>query len=121
MKIEYEKNGDYLIPKLDVKSDLDFSKLNKYGLLRYEILKEFKEVEFQQLLLENKMQKHLLDMQKEIKIEMKRIIQELTEKENITEDLKEKNHLEWTGAMNNIKNRAEEVILKQIILRDEVI
>ncbi len=120
MKIEYEKNGDYLIPKLGVKSDLDFSKLNKYGLLKYDMLKEFKEAEFKQLLLENKMQKHLLDMQKEIKIEMKRIIKELAEKENITEELKEKNHLEWARAMNNIKNRAEQIILKEIILRDEV-
>lgn len=120
MKIDYIKNGDYLIPNLTFENDLNLSKLNKYGLLRYNLLKEYMIIDYTELLLENKLQNHLEEVQDTATTMVDTIIIELTEKENVNEELKEKDHLEWAKAMKNIKNRAEEVVLKEIVLRKEV-
>ena len=121
MKIEYIKSGDYLVPNINIKNDLDLYKLNKYGRMRYKFIKEVMKIEYMNLLMENKLQKHLLDIQNKVRKELDKLICLLAEKENITEDLKEFDNFEWTKCMNNIKNRAEEVVINKIIYKKEVI
>lgn len=65
--------------------------------------------------MDNKLQEHLEEMDKEAQKRYNIIIKQLMEKENVTEELKQKEQLKWVGLMNNFKNLAEEIILKELI------
>lgn len=113
--IEYIKVGDYYMPNLKAPEGVKISKLSKYGRLRLRYLKGNKKAEYTILFMDNKLQNHLIEIDKIAKKRFDFLMKQLTEKENITEELKAKNQLEWVGKMNNIKNCAEEMILKELI------
>lgn len=115
MKIEYTKMGDYYIPNLVAPRQMKNFKIGKYGLLRLRYLKENKNALYQSMLMKNKLQKHLMYIDKMANDRVNELINKLAEKENITEKLKATNQMEWVGKMNNIKNRAEEIIIDEII------
>jgi len=115
MKIEYSKVGDYYLPNLVAPENMQKFELGKYGKLRLRYLKEHKKAEYSILLMDNKLQKHLMDVDKIATEMFESLMKQYAEKENITEDLKAKDQLKWVGLMNNIKYSAEEIILKELI------
>ena len=115
MNIEYRKVGDYYLPNLVAPENIKNFKLGKYGKLRLNYLKDFKKAKYTILLMDNKLQKHLMQIEKQANDRFELLMKQLIEKENITEELKATNQMEWVGRMNNIKNRAEEIILKELI------
>ena len=115
MKIEYTKVGDYYLPNLVAPENMKNFKLGKYGKLRLRYLKEHKNAEYIILLMDNKLQKHLLEVDKIANERFELLMKQFAEKENITEELKAKDQLKWVGLMNNIKHSAEEIILKELI------
>ena len=115
MKIEYTKVGDYYLPNLVAPENMKNFKLGKYGKLRLRYLKEHKNAEYIILLMDNKLQKHLLEVNKIANERFELLMKQYAEKENITEELKAKDQLKWVGLMNNIKHSAEEIILKELI------
>ena len=117
MDITYRKEGDYYVPNIKAPEQIKGFKLEKYSGLRLQFLKEHRRGEYTYLLIENKLQSHLLEVQKNAKNEYEMLMKELKIKENITEELKAHNQLEWVQKMNNIKNRAEEIAYNEIIYR----
>ena len=115
MSIEYRKVGDYYLPNLVAPVNIKNFKLGKYGKLRLNYLKTHKKAEYTILLMDNKLQKHLMQIDKQANDRFELLMKQLIEKENITEELKATNQMEWVVRMNNIKNRAEEIILKELI------
>ena len=115
MKLEYIKCGDYYIPNLISPKNIKNFKIGKYGNLRLRYLKEHKKAEYTILLMDNKLQKHLMDIDKAANKRFELLMKQFTEKENITEELKATNQMEWVCRMNNIKNRAEEIIFNELI------
>lgn len=115
MDIEYRKVGDYYLPNLVTPENIKNFKLGKYGKLRLKYLRDFKKAEYTILLMDNKLQKHLMQINKQANDRFEILMKQLAEKENIKEELKATNQMEWVGRMNNIKNRAEEIILKELI------
>ena len=115
MKIEYTKVGDYYLPNLVAPENMKNFKLGKYGKLRLRYLKEHKNAEYIILLMDNKLQKHWLEVDKIANERFELLMKQYAEKENITEELKAKDQLKWVGLMNNIKHSAEEIILKELI------
>ena len=115
-KITYRKEGDYLIPNLCIKDyeKSDYS-IGKYGHLRLNFLKEHKRVLYTELLLTGKLSKHLALIDEDAKKRVSYIVNKLAKAEGINEDLKQTNQMEWVQAMNNIKNRAEETVLNELI------
>ena len=114
MELEYTKVGDYYIPNLIAPNMKDF-KIGKYGRKRLRYLKENKKVEYTILLLENKLQAHLIEIDKTANDRFELLMKQFAEKENITEELKATNQMEWVGKMNAIKNAVEEIIFKEYI------
>ena len=114
-KIEYIKVGDYYIPNLVDTASVNASELGKYGRMRLNYLKEHKKTEYTILWLNNKLRPHLKEIDKIANERFDLIMKQLAERENITEELKAANQLEWVGRMNSIKNRAEEILLKELI------
>ncbi len=115
--ITYHKEGDYLIPNLIIESNNKNQHIGKYGHLRLKYLKEHKRGFYTELLMVSELQNHLSDVD-EVAIKMvSDTIKKLSKQEGITEELKANNQLEWVQAMNNIKNRAEEIVFKELLYR----
>ncbi len=114
MNINYTKSGDYLLPDLILKDKEQFN-IGKYGLLRLNYIKKYKLGLYFDLLTSDTLNEYLRNIDTTIMEKVQKLIKELTEKENITEELKSSNQMLWIGKMNNIKNIAEEIILKEYI------
>ena len=114
MNISYIKNGDYLLPNLILKDKEQFN-IGKYGLLRLEYIKKYKLGLYFDLLVNDNLNEYLHNIDTTIMEKVQKLITELAEKENISEKLKENNKILWVSKMNNIKNIAEEIILKEYI------
>ena len=114
MNISYTRIGDYLLPNLRLK-DKERYNIGKYGLLKLEYLKKNKRGLYTELLMKDKLNEYLHDIDITLMEKEQSLIKELAEKEDVTEELKSNNQILWIGKMNNIKNRAEEIILKEYI------
>ena len=112
--IEYTLHGDYYIPNL-VLPDRKNVKLGKYGRMRAIYLKENKKAEYSIMLIEDTLQDHLIEIDRTANERFDLLMKQFVEKENITEELKSTNQMEWVGKMNAIKNAVEEIILKELI------
>lgn len=113
--LTYHKEGDYYIPNLIAPNNMKNFRLGKYGRLRLNFLKQNKKAEYTILVMNNELQRHLIDIDKLSEERLHLIITQLAEAENVTEELKVINQMEWVSRMNNIKNRAEEIIFKELI------
>ena len=114
MNISYTKVGDYLLPNLRLEDKERFN-IVKYGLLKLEYLKKNKRGVYIELLMKDKLNEYLHDIDITLMEKEQSLIKELAEKEDVTEELKSSNQMLWIGKMNNIKNRVEEIILKEYI------
>ena len=114
MNISYTRIGDYLLPNLILKDKEQFN-IGKYGLLRLEYIKKYKLGLYFDLLVNDNLNKYLHNIDTTVMEKVQKLITELAEKENINEQLKENNQILWVSKMNNIKNIAEEIILKEYI------
>ena len=113
VKITYHQEGDYLIPDLVLTKRTTNYQIGKYGYLRLEFLKEHKRGLYCELNLKNELNKHLIEVDKEANIKVNNLIKELAKKENVSIYPNEKDALSWVQKMNNIKNRAEEIVLNE--------
>ena len=112
--ISYTLVGDYYIPNLTMPKQEKIT-LNKYGRLRLKYLKEHKKAEYTILLVENKLNSHLKEIQEIAEKNVSNLIEQLKAKSDLTEDMKNTDPLYWVGTMNTIKNQAEEIVLKDLI------
>ena len=118
MEIEYIKYGDYYLPNLAFDGFVSDSQLGKYGRLRKKYLKENFKAEYTIMLMEGNLYKHLLEIQELATNRVNVFIKQLTEQENINEELKSIDQLKWVQSMNNIKNRAEEIVIKEVVYEE---
>ena len=113
-RITYHKEGDYFIPNLYLPIQPK-KPIGKYGRLRLNYLKNFNNGLYTELLIDGTLKQHLLDMDECANERVHVLIKQIAESENVNEYLKEHYQIEWVQAMNNIKNRAEEIVLNEII------
>ena len=113
--ITYHKEGDYLIPDLIMENSNSTYTVGKYGHLRNNYIKEHKRGLYTELMLKGTLTDHLIDIDKAATARVNNIIDKLAKAENINEDLKLSKQLEWVRCMNNIKNRAEEIVFNELI------
>lgn len=113
-KITYHREGDYLIPDLYLPKQPEKS-IGKYGHLRLNYLKNFKKGLYAELLISGTLKQHLIDIDESVSDKVNELINQLAEIEHIDENLKEHHQMEWVQAMNNIKNRAEEIVFNEIL------
>ena len=114
-EITYRKEGDYLIPNLAVKGTESDYYIGLYGRLKLEYMKKHSLGLYSDLILNGTLPEYLIEIDKTANERVYRIINELAKKENIDENLKRNNQMEWVRSMNNIKNRAEEIVFNELI------
>ena len=113
--LTYRKERDYLIPNLAVKGTNSDYHIGLYGHLRLEYMKKHQLGLYSDLILSGTLPEYLIEIDKTANKREKNIINELAKKENVNENLKQNNQLEWVRCMNNIKNRAEEIVFNELI------
>lgn len=115
MNLKYRKSGDYLIPNIEISPENTSVNLGKYGRARERYLRENKPSYFQHLVMAEQITSHLASIENEAKEYEELLINQMAEQEKVDEKLKETNQMEWVQKMNNIKNRAEEIVLNELI------
>ena len=110
----YELQGDYQIPCL-VLDEEDTQPIGMWGRKHLRYIKEHRPVLHTTLLLSGKLNSHLAKIDNRATEMFDLIVKQLAEKEGITEQLKAQDQMAWVGAMNSIRNQAEEIINAEII------
>ena len=111
--LEYIRSGDYFIPNLTLPEET--RPMGKWGRMQREYLKEHKPIQYNCLLLSGKLWTYLADLNEQAQDRLERMIDQMKAAEGITEALKASDPMAWVGAMNSIRNRAEEIILREMI------
>ena len=115
MNISYTKVGDYLLPTLTIKKQNN-EKMNKYGYLRLRYLKENNEALYTTLLMQNELTIHLVSVSIEAENRLNILMEQYKNSDKLlSEKNKNNKQIEWVKLMNNYKNMAEEIILKELI------
>ena len=109
----YELQGDYYIPCLVLQEDLQ--PIGMWGRKHLRYIKEHRPVLHTTLLLSGKLNSYLAEIDNRATEMFDLLVKQLAEKEGITEQLKAADQMAWVGAMNNIRNRAEEIVNAEVI------
>ena len=115
MNITYTKVGDYYLPNLKFPEQINNSEIGKYGRLRLKYLKENKKEIYTIFRVNNRLKEHLICVNNEAEKRVKTIINEMCNIEKVDEKLKENNQIEWVKLLNNFKNIAEEIVIRELI------
>lgn len=110
----YELQGDYYIPCL-VLDEEETQPIGMWGRRYLRYIKEHRPVLHTTLLLSSKLNSQLAEIDKQATEMFDRLMKQLAEMEGITEQLKAQDQMAWVGAMNNIRNAAEEIVLSEIV------
>lgn len=113
--ISYRRVGDYLIPNLIIPPEETNITLGKWGMMHKSYLEKYKKVLFSLLLSQGKLYQHCAEIEKQAKDMFDVLVEQLKETEGITEELKENNQWEWIQRMENIQQRASEIIYSELI------
>lgn len=112
--ITYTKKGDYYFPNLILEPEEKIV-INKYARMRLKFLKENKKAEYTIMFTKGTLNKHLKEIQETAEERIDLIINQLKEKNHLTEEMKNTDQLYWVGMMNNFKGIAEEIVIKELI------
>ena len=111
--MSYTLHGDYYLPDLVLREEEPT--YGKYGMLRKQFLKEHRSARYQYMLLIGKLNEHLNQIDQEVREQVETLMEQMTEKQGVTEELKAQDQMEWVRLMNNIKASAEEIVLKNMV------
>ena len=111
--MSYTLHGDYYLPDLVLREEEPI--YGKYGMLRKQFLKEHRSARYQYMLLTGKLNEHLNQIDQEAREQVETLMEQMTEKQGVTEELKAQDQMKWVRLMNNIKVSAEEIILKNMV------
>ena len=110
----YELQGDYYLPCLSLPEEEQKS-VGVWGQRHARYLKQYHKVLYMNLLTSEKLNSYLADVDEQAEKMFSRLVKQLAEKENVTEKLKAENQMMWVQRMNNIRNRAREIVDKELI------
>lgn len=110
----YELQGDYYIPCL-VLDETDTQPIGMWGRKRLRYIKEYRSVLYTSLVFGGNLHSHLAEVDHRATEMLDRLVKQMAEREGITETLKAQNQMAWVGAMNSIRNRAEEIVNAEVI------
>ena len=113
----YTQQGDYLLPNLTLPAEKETGNIGVWALRHKRYLKHHHKVLYYNLLTSSKLDSHLTDIEEQAQQLFLRLVKELAEKEGVTEQLKSAEQMAWVRKMNNIRNRATEIVNNEVIYR----
>ncbi len=116
----YELIGDYYIPVLALTTE-EQCPIGKWGRMHRDYLKEHRPILYNDLILSGQLWTYLADVNEQAQNRLEVIIDQMKASEGVTEELKAADQMAWVGAMNSIRNRAEEIILREMIYGEDAV
>ena len=110
--LDYELIGDYYYPCLEPP---EAATVGRFGMLYHDYLRKHKRVTYSGLMLSGKLKEHIEDIDRQAEETFSQLVDQMKRAEGVTEQLKVTDQMAWVGAMNNIRNRAEEIVKNEII------
>ena len=110
--IDYELVGDYYLPCLKAPES---PKVGRFGMLYHDYLRKHKRVTYSGLMLSGKLKEQIEEVDRQAEEMFSRLVEQMKRSEGITEHLKATDQMKWVGAMNNIRNRAEDIVYNKLI------
>ena len=110
----YRQVGDYFIPNITLPDDGEYQ-IGKYGRMRRSYLKEYRKILYNNYVLEGMLFKHLAEIDQACNERIENIVSAMAKQEGVTEALKAADQIEWVRRMNSIRNRAEEIVLHELV------
>ena len=117
MEMQYIRVGEYFIRDLELPEEA--RPIGKWGRMHRDYLREYKPIQYNCLLLSGKLWTYLADLNEQAQDRLEQMIDQMKAAEGVTEGLKAADPMAWVGAMNNIRNRAEEIILQELIYGED--
>ena len=111
----YVRKGDYLLPCLSLPTEKENKPIGVWGQRHLRYLKQHRKAFYTNLLTSGKLNSYLADIDKQAEDMFLRLVKQMAEREGVTEQLKADNQIEWVGQMNNIRNRAMEIVNHEVI------
>ena len=111
----YTRVGDYYLPDLKLPEEEKQANIGVWGMRHKRFLKENHRVLYANLMTSGKLVTYLDDIERQATTMFLRLVKELAEKENVTEELKAENQMLWVQKMNNIRNRATEIVNAELV------
>ena len=111
----YTRVGDYYLPDLKLPEEEKQANIGVWGMRHKKFLKENHRVLYANLMTSGKLVTYLDDIERQATTMFLRLVKELDEKENVTEELKAADQMLWVQKMNNIRNRATEIVNAELI------
>ena len=112
MEITYTLVRDYYRPNLVAPES---PKIGRWGMLRFNYLRKHREALYTIMLMKGTLNPHLEDVDRQAQEMEQQLISQVAQQEGVTEQLKAENQMEWVARMSNIRNRADEIVLNELI------
>ena len=119
MTIQYIRSGDYFIPNLNLPEET--RPIGKWGRIYRDYLKEHHPIQFNNMVLSGELWTYLADLNEQAQQRMDTLIIQLKAVERITEELKAEDPMAWVQRMNSIQNRAEGIVLWDLVYGEETV
>lgn len=113
----YTQVGDYMLPDLLPAEEEKEANIGVWGMRHKRYLKQNHKVFYYNLLTRGELNSYLADIEQQAQDFFLRLVKDLAEKENVTEELKATDMMLWVQKMNNIRNQATEIVNLQLILK----
>ena len=110
--LKYELVGDYYYPCLEAP---EAPKVGRFGMMYHDYLRNHKRVVYSGLMLSGKLKEHIEDVDRQAEEMFPQLVEQMKQAEGVTEQLKAANQMEWVCHMNSIRNRAEEIVIRDLI------
>ena len=118
-ELNYIPCGDYYIP--DIRLPEGNRPIGRWGRMHREYLKEHRPIRFNDLVLSGQLWTYLADLNEQAQERLSLIIEQMKSSEGVTEEQKASDQMAWVGAMNNIRNRPEEIVLREMIYEEDAV
>ena len=116
----YERIGDYYTPVLTLSSE-EQRPIGKWERMHRDYLKEYRPILYNDMILSGQLWTYLTDLNEQAQERLSLIFEQMKASEGMTEKLKATDQMAWVAAMNSIRNRAEEIILRELIYGEDAV
>ena len=118
-ELNYIRCGDFYIP--DIRLPDENRPIGRWGRMHRDYLKKNRPIRFNDLVLSGELWTYLADLNDQAQNRLELIIAQMKAAEGVTECMKQHNQMAWVRAMNSIRNRAEEIILREMIYGEDAV
>lgn len=111
----YARQGDYNLPCLSLPAEKENRPIGVWGQRHLRYIRQYKRIFYTNLLTSGRLNSYIADINEQAEEIFSRLVEQMAEREGVTEQLKEENQMEWVGRINNIRSRVMEIVNNDLL------